>query len=145
MRDINLIVIHCTATEAGVDYDVSQVREWHKKRGFRDIGYHFLIHLDGRIERGRPWDTPGAHAKGYNNNSIGIVYVGGIKNWKPSDTRTVAQIYSLRAAVEMLKAQYPMIDLVGHRDLSVDLNGDGMITEQEWMKQCPCFDVKTDL
>ena len=146
MRDINLIVIHCTATEGGVDYDVAQVRKWHMEgRSFRDIGYHFLIHLDGEIERGRPWDTPGAHAKGYNNNSIGICYVGGLSKGKPSDTRTVAQIHSLRAAVGMLKAQYPMIDVVGHRDLSVDLNGDGMITESEWMKACPCFEVKTEL
>ena len=88
-----------------------------------------------------PWDQAGAHAKGYNNNSIGICYVGGLKDWKPADTRTVAQIYSLRAAVEMLKAQYPMIEVVGHRDLSVDLNGDGMISEQEWMKSCPCFNM----
>ncbi|GAG24857.1 unnamed protein product, partial [marine sediment metagenome] len=61
------------------------------------------------------------------------------------DTRTVAQIHSLRAAVGILKAQYPMIDVVGHRDLSADLNGDGMITESEWMKSCPCFEVKTEL
>ncbi|KKM64002.1 hypothetical protein LCGC14_1505800, partial [marine sediment metagenome] len=60
-------------------------------------------------------------------------------------TRTVAQIHSLRAAVEIIKAMYPLIEVVGHRDLSVDLNGDGLITESEWMKQCPCFEVKTDL
>ena len=145
MRDINLIVIHCTATESGVDYSAAQVRAWHKHRGFRDIGYHFLIHLNGDIERGRPWDLPGAHAKGYNNTSVGICYVGGLIRGEPFDTRTVAQIHSLRAAVSMLKAQYPMIEVTGHRDLSVDLNGDGMISEQEWMKACPCFDVKTDL
>lgn len=147
MRDINLIVIHCSATKEGVDYDVAEIRKWHvEQRKFKDIGYHFLIHLDGTIERGRPWDQPGAHAKGYNNNSVGICYVGGLDSkGKAKDTRTVAQIHSLRASVQMLKAQFPLIDSVGHRDLSTDLNGDGMITENEWMKQCPCFDVKTDL
>jgi len=147
MRNINLIVIHCSATKEGIDYDVAQIRRWHMDgRGFRDIGYHFLIHLDGEIERGRSWDQPGAHAKGYNNNSIGVCYVGGLDAFsKPKDTRTVAQIHSLRAAVEIIKAMYPLIEVVGHRDLSVDLNGDGLITESEWMKQCPCFEVKTDL
>ncbi len=146
MRDINLIVIHCSATKEGIDYDVAEIRKWHLKRGFKDIGYHFLIHLDGSIERGRPWDQPGAHAKGYNNNSVGICYVGGLDSKSnPKDTRTVAQIHSLRASVQMLKAQHPLIDTVGHRDLSVDLNGDGVITQDEWMKSCPCFNVKTDL
>ena len=147
MRDINLIVIHCSATKEGIDYNVDQIRKWHvEERNFWDIGYHFLIHLDGTVERGRPWDKPGAHARGYNNTSIGICYVGGLNAVsKPTDTRTVAQVHSLRAAITMLKAQYPMIDTVGHRDLSVDLNGDGLITENEWMKSCPCFDVKTEL
>ena len=146
MRDINLIVIHCTATKRGIDYSVNTIRKWHKKRGFKDIGYHFVIHLDGTIERGRPWDQSGAHALGYNENSIGIVYVGGLdENGNSEDTRTVAQIHSLRASVEIIKAMYPMIDVKGHRDLSVDLNGDGVISSQEWMKACPCFDVATEL
>ena len=143
MRDINLVVIHCSATKEGVDIDVAEIRRWHvKERNFRDIGYHFLIHLDGSIERGRPWDKPGAHAKGYNYRSVGICYVGGLNSeGRPSDTRTVAQIHSLRASVEIIKAQYPKIEVVGHRDLSADLNGDGMITANEWCKQCPCFNM----
>ena len=146
MRDINLIVIHCSATKEGIDYDVSQIRKWHLDRGFKDIGYHFLVHLDGTIERGRPWDQPGAHAKGYNNNSIGVCYVGGLDAFnKPKDTRTVAQTHSLRAIVQIIKAMYPMISVVGHRDLSVDLNGDGVISKNEWMKSCPCWNVKTEL
>ena len=147
MRDINLVVIHCTATPQHIDFDVSTIRRWHvNERGFRDIGYHFLIHLDGRVERGRPWDQPGAHARGYNRNSIGIAYVGGTDKYGESmDTRTVAQIHSLRASVSMLKAMYPMIEVVGHRDLSADLNGDGIISPHEYMKQCPSFDVKSNL
>jgi len=146
MRIINLIVIHCSATKEGKDYDVATVRKWHKQRGFRDIGYHLLIHLDGAVERGRSMSKAGAHAKGYNSYSIGVCYVGGLDlNGKPKDTRTPEQRNTLRAIVETIKALYPYADVVGHRDLSVDLNGDGMISEDEWLKACPCFNVKTEL
>jgi N-acetylmuramoyl-L-alanine amidase len=147
MRDIDHIVIHCTATKEGVDYSVEQVRDWHVNgRGFRDIGYHFFIRLDGTIDKGRPIEQAGAHAKGYNKHSIGVVYVGGLDSYgKPKDTRTVAQFHALRRCVETLKVIYGDVEVVGHRDLSVDLNGDGMISANEWMKACPCFDVKTEL
>lgn len=146
MREINLIVIHCTATRQQVDYSVDTIRQWHKARGFRDIGYHFLIALDGTIQKGRPMEQSGAHAKGYNSNSIGICYVGGLSHEnKPKDTRTVAQLHALRRIVETLKIIYNITEVVGHRDLSVDLNGDGVISQDEWMKACPCFDVKTEL
>lgn len=140
-------MIHCLATKEGVDYSAEQVRSWHvNQRGFRDIGYHFLIHLDGTIEKGRPIGQSGAHAKGYNKHSIGVAYVGGLdKNGKPKDTRTVAQYHALRRCTETLKVIYPIQHMEGHRDLSVDLNGDGMISENEWMKSCPCFDVATEL
>ena len=147
MRDINLIVIHCTATKEGADFDAETIRGWHmNQRGFRDIGYHFVVRLDGTIEGGRDIRHGGAHAKGYNKNSIGIAYVGGLNpEGKPKDTRTVAQLHALRRIVETLKAIYGEMEVVGHRDLSVDLNGDGMISANEWMKACPCFDVKTEL
>ena len=146
MRNIKMAVIHCTATEEGINYVVADVRTWHKRRGFRDIGYHFLIHLDGTIERGRPLSQPGAHAKGYNADSIGVCYVGGLGgDSQPKDTRTVSQIHALRAIVSVLRAMHPEVKVVGHRDLSVDLNGDGAISKDEWMKSCPCFDVKTEL
>ena len=142
-----MIVIHCTATKEGQDFGVEDVRRWHLKRGFRDIGYHFLVRLDGTIERGRPIDQPGAHAYGYNTYSIGMVYVGGLDSkGDPADTRTVAQIHACKRLVDVLKIIYIKIDqVVGHRDLSVDLNGDGVISRNEWMKECPCFDVKTEL
>jgi N-acetyl-anhydromuramyl-L-alanine amidase AmpD len=145
MRYIDLIVIHCTATEEGKEYSVEDVTKWHKTRGFRTIGYHFLIHLDGTISEGRPVKEIGAHAKGYNRRSIGICYVGGLKDGKPYDTRTDAQKESLKCLVKGLTAVYPLIDIVGHRDLSADLNGDGIISKSEWMKSCPCFSVKSEL
>ena len=141
-----MAVIHCSATKEGINYNVDTIRTWHLARKFSDIGYHFLVHLDGTIERGRPWDKPGAHAKGYNTNSVGICYVGGLdKKKKPKDTRTIPQVHALRAVIGVLRAQFPKIDIVGHRDLSVDLDGDGVISKSEWLKSCPCFSVKTDL
>ena len=145
MRKLNEIVIHCLATEQGKEISVKQITKWHKNRGFRDIGYHFVIHIDGKIERGRPLAVMGAHAKGHNRNSVGIVYVGGLINRSPADTRTVPQIHALRGLTEALKSAFNIVKVVGHRDLSVDLNGDGVISKQERMKECPCFDVATEL
>jgi N-acetylmuramoyl-L-alanine amidase len=141
-----MIVIHCSATREGKDYDVKTIRGWHVQRGFKDIGYHFLVHLDGTIEKGRPIDQAGAHAKGYNDESIGVCYVGGLdKDGNPKDTRTLYQRQALLRLVEILEIIYPIKDVVGHRDLSVDLNGDGVISRNEWIKACPCFNVKTEL
>ncbi len=145
MRIINLCVWHCSADEEGVDHSLSYYDRLHRKRGFRKIGYHIIVHLDGLYEFGREAWEIGAHAKGFNRNSFGIMYVGGLKNGKPCDTRTVEQIKSMRNIKKMLDYMYPGISHVGHRDLSVDLNGDGVISKNEWMKACPCFDVKTQL
>jgi N-acetyl-anhydromuramyl-L-alanine amidase AmpD len=144
MRKIDMIVIHCSATEAGKDYGVDEVREWHKSRGFNDIGYHYLIRIDGTVEKGRNITVTGAHAKGYNRRSIGICYVGGLKDSKPYDTRTPEQIKSMNIIVKNLKDCFNIKTVVGHRDLSVDLNGDGVVTKDEWMKSCPCFEVKKE-
>lgn len=140
-----MIVIHCSATEMGREVSIRDITQWHKARGFRTIGYHFLIHLDGEISRGRKLEEVGAHAKGYNTNSVGVCYVGGLKNAKPHDTRTISQMHSIRGLIAALKSIYDINRIVGHRDLSVDLNANGMITKNEWMKSCPCFDVKTGL
>ena len=97
MRELKEIILHCTATKEGQDYPVEQVRKWHLDRGFNDIGYHFLIRLDGTVEAGRPIETVGAHCKGHNANSIGIAYVGGLdKNGRPKDTRTLPQKEAMR-------------------------------------------------
>lgn len=146
MRTIKQRVYHCSADREGVHHQLSYYVMLHKKRGFRTIGYHFLVHLDGTIDVGRPLAQIGAHAKGKNLHSIGICYVGGLdKNGKPKDTRTVQQIHALRALDASLRSMFPDSKAVGHRDLSVDLNGDGVISKNEWMKDCPCWDVKTQL
>ena len=148
MRTINLIIIHCSATEEGKEYSVEDITNWHQARGFRTIGYHFLIHsdgsIDGKAEGCRSIMEIGAHAKGSNRRSIGICYIGGLRYGKPADTRTAAQINAMRCLVKAIQS-ISSSAVVGHRDLSADLNGDGVIQKQEWMKACPSFNVEKEL
>lgn len=151
-EDIDSIVVHCSATRAGQDVRASDIDKWHKERGFKMIGYHFVIDLDGTVETGRPLTMDGAHCntsgtsgKQYNKHSIGICYVGGLdENGDPADTRTDAQKIALANLVSKLEMEYNIVDVLGHRDASPDLNGDGQITKNEWIKMCPCFDVRSE-
>lgn len=145
MRKIDLIVVHCSATREGQDFTVEDIRQWHRKRGFRDVGYHFIIYREGSIVEGRPLWQVGAHVKGHNKNSIGICYIGGLSaNGKAKDTRTEAQKVALESLLKSLKKRFANARICGHRDLSPDRNGDGVITKDEWLKECPCFDAETE-
>lgn len=152
MNKIDSIVIHCSATKEGVDYRVKDIDKWHRERGFQMIGYHYVIDLDGTVELGRPLSMNGAHCntaglsgESYNKHSIGICYVGGLdRNGKAKDTRTDAQKAALRTLVARLREKYPIKEVIGHRDASPDRNGDGKITPDEFIKLCPCFDVKSE-
>jgi len=134
VRTINLIVIHCSATDEGKDYSVEEITRWHRARGFRTIGYHFLIHqdgsIDGKAEGCRSIMEIGAHAKGYNRRSIGICYIGGLLYGEPADTRTAAQINAMRCLVKALQSIFPS-DVIGHNEVS--------------NKACPCFNVEKEL
>lgn len=152
MKTIDSIVIHCTATRAGQDVRAADIDKWHKERGFACIGYNYVIDLDGTVEVGRPLNRNGAHCNtagtsgvSYNKHSIGIVYVGGL-DWAgmPADTRTPAQKQAMAELVYKLIAEYPIVEVIGHRDASPDKNLDGKITPNEWIKQCPCFDVRAE-
>jgi N-acetyl-anhydromuramyl-L-alanine amidase AmpD len=151
-EDIDAIVVHCSATRAGQDVKASDIDKWHKERGFKCIGYHFVVDLDGAIEAGRPLTMSGAHCntsglsgKVYNSHSIGICYVGGLdKDGKAADTRTPAQKVALHNLIYSLIMQYPIKEVIGHRDASPDKNGDGQISQNEWIKACPCYDVKSE-
>lgn len=145
MKSIDSIVIHCTATRAGVDIKAKDIDRWHKEQGWKMIGYNYVIDLDGTVEVGRPLTMNGCHCKGYNNHSIGIVYVGGLDaKGNPKDTRTPAQKRALNDLIYSLVDKYPITDILGHRDSSPDLNGDGTVTPNEWIKACPCFDVRSE-
>ena len=127
-RSINLIVVHCTATIEGKDYSVAEIRRWHIKRGFSDIGYHYLIGIDGTLREGRNVNLSGAHTAGKNAHSIGVCYVGGLdKNHKAKDTRTPAQKATLLQLLKDLKKMYPKATIHGHREFA--------------NKACPCFDA----
>lgn len=142
-KNIKRIAIHCTATREGQDISVATIRQWHLKQGWSDIGYHFVIGLDGKVERGRPEHTPGSHVRGFNTGSIGIVYVGGLDaQGKGKDTRTPPQKRAMADLVRDLLKAYPGADVLGHRDHSPDKDGDGVIERHEWLKECPCFDVR---
>lgn len=126
---INEIIVHCTATPEGKDYTVAGIDKWHKARGWKGIGYHYVIYRDGSIHQGRPETEIGAHCQGHNDNSIGVVYVGGLASdgKTPKDTRTDAQKKSLENLLKQLKQKYPKAAIHGHRDFAA--------------KACPSFDA----
>ena len=145
LRRVTLIVVHCTATRVDRDFSEQELLRCHRARGMKMVGYHFYIRKDGFIQTTRPLEMPGAHALGYNHESFGIAYEGGLSpQGLPADTRTQRQKYSMRALIRTLKRDFPIERVCGHRDLSTDRNGNGVVEPQEWTKQCPCFDVATD-
>jgi len=142
--EINYIVWHVSATEADQDIGFDEIDKMHRDRGWSGCGYHFIIRLNGTLELGRNLDRRGAHVGkvGHNHDSWGICLVGGILNGKPTDTVTDSQLYMLEKVTKGLKLRAPDAEVLGHRDLSPDLDGDGVIEEHEWMKECPCFDAR---
>ena len=142
MRKIDLFVIHCSATREDRCFTEYDLDTCHRRRGFNGPGYHFYIRKDGRIVSTRPIERVGAHARGFNARSIGICYEGGLdREGHPKDTRTPEQKHSMRVLVRTLLTDYPGCEVCGHRDLSTDLNGNGEIEPEEWIKACPCFEV----
>jgi N-acetylmuramoyl-L-alanine amidase len=145
MRTINLIVIHCTASQNGEFVSVDTIRGWHIARGFRDIGYHYVIDVDGSVGVGRPEDQVGAHVEGHNATSIGIALVGGVggEDRINPGVYSQAQWDSLRSLVCDLQGRYAGAAVKGHREFSPDADGDGIIEPREFIKLCPSFDVPT--
>lgn len=128
MRYINKIIIHCSATKEGNDFNVNDLRRWHKAQGWKDVGYHFIITIDGTIEQGRALEEIGSHCKGHNAHSIGIVYIGGLdKNGKAKDTRTTKQKAALYDLLNKLCEKFPDATIHGHKEFA--------------NKACPCYDV----
>jgi N-acetylmuramoyl-L-alanine amidase len=130
MREIKYIVIHCTATKPSQDIGVSEIDEWHKARGWKGVGYHFVVRRDGTVERGRMVEEIGAHAHGYNLESVGVAMVGGVNDeGKPDCNYTREQWAELDWLIAELQARFPDAEVIGHRDLP------GV------SKACPCFDA----
>ena len=144
MRTINLIVVHSSATLPDPKYGVEWIRNIHvNEKGWDDIGYHYVIPPDGIVIPARSVYRAGAHAFGYNRNSIGICLIGGVdENNKAVDNYTKHQKASLITLLKVLRLQWGRdIAICGHRDLSEDVDGDGIIEQFEWMKECPCIDI----
>lgn len=145
MRKINLLVIHCSATRADRSLTSFDLDTMHRRRGFNGTGYHYYIRRDGTLFYTRPLERIGAHAKGFNEESIGICYEGGLDcGGRPADTRTSEQRVVLWVLVARLLEKFPGSRVCGHRDLSPDRNGNGEIEPEEWIKSCPCFEVKKE-
>lgn len=133
------IVIHCSATPPSMDIGVKEIHRWHKDRGFRSIGYHFVIRRNGQVESGRPYNEVPAAQKGFNRNSLAICLVGGVDDaGKPDDNFTDEQDRAWKRLVELalnekllpLSASFSeATGILGHRDLP------------DVAKACPSFDV----
>lgn len=145
VRPIQFIAVHCSASapKASESMGVKGIDAMHRQRGFLCIGYHYVIKRNGEIERGRPKTVCGAHVEGFNSVSLGICMVGGLDDkLKPINNFTEPQFASLNALLHELHRLYPKAVIQGHRDFSPDKNHDGKVTRDEWLKDCPCFDVR---
>lgn len=131
MRQIDGIVVHCSATPAGKPFRAADIERWHRGQGWADIGYHYVIPLDGSIEPGRPLEQAGAHVAGHNARTIGVCYIGGVNaaNTAPQDTLNPEQAKALRLVLDGLRARWPKATIRGHRDYP------------KVAKACPSFDV----
>lgn len=136
MRNINRIIVHCSATKPSMDIGLAEIDSWHKDRGWESpsgihCGYHYIIRRSGQVELGRPEWEQGAHAKGANHDSLGVCLVGGVDDdSKPKDNFTDEQMTALRSLIERIVIDNGDLDVLGHRDLP------------RVAKACPCFDVR---
>ena len=132
----DMLIIHCSATPEGVDFKRNDIERMHLENGWRAIGYHWVIELDGTVVPGRDLDSDGdvmdehgAHAYGYNGSSYGLCYIGGVDDsGKPKDTRTQEQLISMQLKCAELIANCGIKKIIGHNEVS--------------SKACPSFDVQ---
>lgn len=140
MRNVKYIVIHCTAGPSSQKTSVI-LDFWRKKLGWKNVGYHKLISEDGTVEELAKPEQIVNGVKGHNSHSYHICYKGGQGG---KDNRTDEQKASLLSEIKKAKKLFPKAQVLGHRDLSPDLNNDGIIKPNEWTKNCPSFDAKKE-
>lgn len=128
-KTTDFIILHCSATKPDHDVDIRDVDRWHREKGWRKVGYHFFIKRDGTVQEGRGLMEGGAHAKGYNDKSVGICLAGGVaKDGATAENNfTAAQWEALTSLVHRMTALFPKVTVIGHRDIAP--------------KDCPCFDA----
>jgi len=126
MREINKFIVHCADTPNDFRFDIDDITKWHIQRGFKTVGYHFVILTNGFIQRGRPIEDIGAHTQGHNKDSIGVCLIGG----RPPGEFTEAQYKSLKDVYnQCCEITNKQLQIFGHRDFDKG-------------KTCPTFDVK---
>lgn len=131
-RLIQRIIIHCSGTKLEQLCNAEIIDKWHKEKGYKCIGYHYVILPDGTVEIGRKEQEKGAHCQGYNSDSIGICYIGGLdKNGRPADTRTIEQKIELINIIQDLCSRYKIKSIAGHNFYNKN-------------KACPCFNAKEE-
>lgn len=143
MRSIKRIFVHCTA--GSQRQKIADLQAEFKRKGWKHPGYHYVIQADGTITQllGEQFVSNGV--KGYNSTSINVAYMGGIDaQSKAVDNRTPEQKASLVKLLKELKGRYPKAEILGHRDISPDTNGNGIVDPWERIKECPCFDAKVE-
>jgi N-acetylmuramoyl-L-alanine amidase len=127
------LVVHCSATGPKQNVGAADIDKWHRAKGWKCIGYAYVIKRDGTVEEGRDDSVIGAHVENWNSNSVGICMVGGVSADDPKkaeDNFTPAQWVSLKALLMKLKTKYPKAHIQGHRDFP------------DVKKSCPCFDTQ---
>ena len=132
-RVITSIAIHCSATRPSQDIGAADITAWHKKQGWRTIGYHWVIRRDGTLEKGRDEAIAGAHVEGHNANSVGVCLVGGVAQddfTKPENNFTPRQFATLKRLLTDLARRFPDAVVKGHRDYP------------KVKKACPSFDAR---
>lgn len=123
------IFVHCSATKPSMDIGLREIRQWHKEKGWLDVGYHFIIRRDGTIEEGRPVDVVGSHVQGWNEKSVGVCLVGGIDDkGKFAANFATQQMSALKTVLFDLKGKYPQATVMAHHDVAP--------------KACPSFDLQ---
>lgn len=130
MRNIQFIVIHCTATQPGTSIEAIR-KYWREYEGWKDPGYHYIIEKNGNVVQLQDENLIANGVKGFNSISIHISYIGGVDfNNVPKDTRSPQQMLSMKELVLKLRSKYPQATIQGHRDFP------------NVAKACPSFSVK---
>ena len=143
MRNIKYIAVHCTAGSQKTT--VRDLELEFRRKGWKNPGYHYVITADGKIHQMLDTEKVSNGVKGFNSVTVNVAYTGGIDGkGQPTDNRTTEQKGSLLALLKLLRKRYPDAVIQGHRDFSPDLNKNGKIEKNEWIKACPSFDAKTE-
>lgn len=143
MRQIKRIFVHCTA--GSQKQTVEDLMNEFKRKGWKNPGYSYVVLANGEIKQLLDDSKISNGVKGYNSTAVNVAYTGGIDaDGKAVDNRTDAQKKSLRGLLKILRSRYPGAEILGHRDISPDTNGNGIVDPWERIKECPCFDAKAE-